>query len=138
LSFKNQGNVLFQASEPDLDGAIGAYKSALDTLPVTSLSPKPDPPRPVETPKDMPQVPESSGITELTDEQAEALARAEQERREEMRKREEEERDPVVRAKRDVEREIEGLKKVVWGNLGAVWVTKGDDKEAVTACSEGE
>jgi hypothetical protein len=75
---------------------------------------------------------------ELTDEQAEAIKRADEAREAESRRREEEEKDPEVKLKRGVEREIEETKKAVWGNLGAVWVKKGDDKEAVTVCTEGE
>ena len=130
-----EGNALFQNAEPDLDGAIGAYKEALNLLPITSFTPQPDP-----TPSPSREVPEpeQSGVMELTDEQAEAIRLADEAREAETRRRDEEERDPEVKLKRGVEREIEEMKKAVWGNLGAVWVKKGDDKEAVTACTEGE
>jgi hypothetical protein len=136
---KLEGNSLFQATEPDLDGAIGAYKAALEILPTTSLTPQPKAKEPeVDGGKAKAADVATSGVVELTDEQAEAIKLAEEEREAESKRHEEEERDPVVMQKREVEREIEDTKKAVWGNLGAVWVKKGDDKEAMTACSEGE
>ena len=136
---KLEGNSLFQATEPDLDGAIGAYKAALEILPTTSLTPQPEAKKPeVEGSKAKAVEEATSGLVELTDEQADAIKLLEEEREAEVKRREEEERDPVVMQKREVEREIEDVKKAVWGNLGAVWVKKGDDKEVMTACTEGE
>jgi hypothetical protein len=139
---KLEGNTLFQATEPDLDGAIGSYKAALELLPVISLTPEPD------NKKDPELAPQSSdqsdptattsGVVELTEEQAEAIIRADEERQAEITRREEEEKNPVIMERRQLEREIEDVKKAVWGNLGAVHVKKGDDKEAVKACTEGE
>lgn len=140
---KLEGNTLFQAAEPDLDGAIGAYKAALEILPTTSLTPQPKTKEPdvgtngVDGKAKDPAT-GTSGVVELTDEQAEAIKVAQEEAEVEAKRREEEERDPVVMQKREVEREIEDVKKAVWGNLGAVWVKKGDDKEVMTACTEGE
>ncbi len=72
----------------------------------------------------IPELPSSSGITELTDAQAQALT-AQAEAEEQARLfHEEQERRPEVMKRREVEKGIEELKKVVWGNMGAVWVKK--------------
>lgn len=111
-------------------------------MPVTSLTPESEPAPSTrdsrKVPDDEPLVPGHSGVMELTDEQAEVIRRADEAREAKARRRAEEENDPEIKLKRGIEREIEETKKAVWGNLGAVWVKKGDDKEAVSACTEGE
>ena len=111
----------------------------MQILPTTSLTPQTKEKEPrAEGDKAKVTDAATSGLVELTDEQAEAIKIAEEEQQAEIKRLEEEERDPIIMQKREVEREIEDTKKAVWGNLGAVWVKKGDDKEVMTACSEGK
>ena len=107
---------------------------------MTSLTPEPEPLPATKDPRKVAddEIPEQSGVMELTDDQAEAIKRADEAREAEAKRKEAEENDLEIKLRRDVEREIEETKKAVWGNLGAVWVKKGDDKEAVAACTEGE
>jgi len=110
-TLKSRGNTLF--TKQDLDGALEAYLEALKLLPEAAP----------------PQTTPTSGVQELTDEQAKALD-------EEIRERESESSRPDAMARRSVQRQIGDARKALWSNIGAVYVSKGDDKEAVNACTE--
>lgn len=111
VSLKDNGNKHFIARPQRLEEARKSYLAAIDTLPVC---PRPE--------KAAPKT-ESSGLAEVTDEEA---AQIEADR---LRPRDTE-RD-------DVESDIRECTKAVWGNLAAVYLAEKEYKQAVEACNKG-
>jgi hypothetical protein len=127
---KAQGNSHFTSKPPSHASAVEAYKSALAVLPPC--------PRKEATPQIKPKH-VGSVIEEVTDEQAEEIIAAEQER--EHPNAEQQERDRL-------EEDIRDCTKACWSNLAACHLAmvsgsvkgladmQGDNKDAVEACTE--
>lgn len=142
---KQQGNTAFQETGDDtsMSRAESSYKEALSCLPRTKIKEEAEVAAEARDRRDPVNSSDttSSGVQEVSEDQAaEIQAHEESKRLAEEARRLEEERaanDPLLKERREIESEVDDLKKTLWGNLGAVWVKKGDDKEAVEACNEG-
>jgi hypothetical protein len=111
-ALKETGNKHFLAKPRRLDEARDSYNAALDHLPDLP------PPRPFQT-----APAESSGLQEVTEEEAEAIE-AENAREKDT-------------EREGVEQEIRECTKAVYGNLGAVYVAQEEWKQAVDVCTKG-
>ncbi|ORX34756.1 hypothetical protein BD324DRAFT_634849 [Kockovaella imperatae] len=116
VDFKTKGNTCFQAKPPDLDNAISYYKQALDCLPAVDKSSD------LTTSRTPLPTSSGSGIQEITDEEAEAIQESEK-------------TTPEAEQRKALEIELKDCTKACWGNLGACYIAKNDDKEAVAACT---
>lgn len=112
LSLKNTGNKHFTANPQRLDEARKSYLAAIDTLPSC--------PRPEKTKSKV----ETSGLAEITDEEA---AQIDAERLQ-----------PKDTERDNVEADVRECTKAVWGNLAAVYLAEKEYRQAVEACNSGE
>ncbi|EJT46492.1 hypothetical protein A1Q2_01147 [Trichosporon asahii var. asahii CBS 8904] len=109
LSLKNTGNKHFTANPQRLDEARKSYLAAIDTLPSC--------PRPEKTKSKV----ETSGLAEITDEEA---AQIDAERLQ-----------PKDTERDNVEADVRECTKAVWGNLAAVYLAEKEYRQAVEACN---
>lgn len=111
-ALKVEGNAAFTSKPPNTKLAIEKYESALKLLPpVPKLE---TPPKPA---------PASTGIQEISDEEAEEILSVP--------------KDKEVSERESVEREVRDCGKACHGNLAACWALLKDDKKAVAACTMG-
>ena len=113
IEFKLQGNRNFQEKPPDTDKAITAYNNALDGLPACSKSSEADISK-------KPERISSSGIEEITDEEAAVIENTP-----------EEETDPEETRRKELEEQLRDCTKACWGNLGACHLAQ----VSLAACS---
>jgi hypothetical protein len=116
-NLKVEGNTAFTSKPPNTELAIQEYESALRLLPpVPKLEAPPTP------------APASTGIQEITDEEAEAIAFAEKAK----------EKGAEISERETVEMEVRDCGKACHGNLAACWALLKEDKKVVEACNQGE
>ena len=111
---KDEGNAAFTSKPPKTELAIEKYQSALKLLPpVPKLVTPAAKPLPVQN---------GSGIQEITDEEAEAIALSETK---------------VLTEREEVEGKIRECAKACHGNLAACWALMKEDKKSVEAANKG-
>jgi hypothetical protein len=111
---KDEGNAAFTSKPPKTELAIEKYQSALKLLPpVPKLVTPATKPLPVQN---------GSGIQEITDEEAEAIAISETK---------------VLTEREEVEGKIRECAKACHGNLAACWALTKEDKRTIEAANKG-
>ncbi|WVN89262.1 uncharacterized protein L203_104481 [Cryptococcus depauperatus CBS 7841] len=144
INHKNLGNTHYTSKPPQYNKAIECYKLALDHLPAF---PKVDDDKDDKNGEELqskendnegltskrkdkgkpPRPPISSGIQELTEEEAEAINEVEEE---------EKNKTPEQKEREEVKQEIEDATKACYGNLAACYISLKDDDKAIAACND--